>query len=245
MKGISSCRWTICQSSFWTGRPCPPYNVSLIRPLGLEFRVSRHFNSLTEFAPLGWLWLLLGCDQCSGARGACGNLPFATAELFSSGEDDKMQTYRIQTRCVIFIRIYLNVNGGFIHVLFLKNRFTSLKEKKGARDGRRRLPQELIDCVPNPNACGGTGGCSGATVELAMNYVNLWKEIRSVWTSWKIWKDLYRIYSEYVSILVPEVRTWRLSFHSFLRRCIWAWGKSLRIRIEVELENVIACNFLV
>ena len=30
--------------------------------------------------------------------------------------------------------------------------------------------QELIDCVPNPNACGGTGGCSGATVELAMNY---------------------------------------------------------------------------
>lgn len=30
--------------------------------------------------------------------------------------------------------------------------------------------QELVDCVPNPNACGGTGGCSGATVELAMNY---------------------------------------------------------------------------
>lgn len=105
--------------------------MSLIRPLGLEFRVSRHFNSLTEFDPLGWLWLLLGCDQCSGASGACGNLRFATAELFSSGEDDKMQTYRIQTRCVIFIRIYLNVNGGFIHVLFVKkSRFTSLKEKK-------------------------------------------------------------------------------------------------------------------
>ena len=31
--------------------------------------------------------------------------------------------------------------------------------------------QELVDCVPNPHACGGTGGCSGATVELAMNFV--------------------------------------------------------------------------
>eukprot|EP00928_Gymnodinium_smaydae_P013487 TRINITY_DN14916_c0_g2_i1.p2 TRINITY_DN14916_c0_g2~~TRINITY_DN14916_c0_g2_i1.p2 ORF type:complete len:393 (+),score=79.39 TRINITY_DN14916_c0_g2_i1:61-1239(+) len=31
--------------------------------------------------------------------------------------------------------------------------------------------QELVDCVPNPKACGGTGGCEGATVELAMQYV--------------------------------------------------------------------------
>mmetsp|Transcript_104920 Transcript_104920/g.313462 ORF Transcript_104920/g.313462 Transcript_104920/m.313462 type:complete len:427 (-) Transcript_104920:51-1331(-) len=31
--------------------------------------------------------------------------------------------------------------------------------------------QELVDCVPNPEACGGTGGCNGATVELAMDYV--------------------------------------------------------------------------
>mmetsp|Transcript_37489 Transcript_37489/g.86478 ORF Transcript_37489/g.86478 Transcript_37489/m.86478 type:complete len:517 (+) Transcript_37489:104-1654(+) len=32
-------------------------------------------------------------------------------------------------------------------------------------------PQELVSCVPNPKACGGTGGCDGATVELAMAYV--------------------------------------------------------------------------
>lgn len=31
--------------------------------------------------------------------------------------------------------------------------------------------QELVDCVPNPHSCGGEGGCKGATVELAMNYV--------------------------------------------------------------------------
>jgi len=30
--------------------------------------------------------------------------------------------------------------------------------------------QQLIDCTPNPNQCGGTGGCSGATQELAFNY---------------------------------------------------------------------------
>jgi len=31
--------------------------------------------------------------------------------------------------------------------------------------------QQIIDCVPNPMACGGTGGCNGATAELAMDYV--------------------------------------------------------------------------
>jgi len=31
--------------------------------------------------------------------------------------------------------------------------------------------QELVSCVPNPQHCGGDGGCKGATVELAFNYV--------------------------------------------------------------------------
>jgi len=30
--------------------------------------------------------------------------------------------------------------------------------------------QELVDCVQNKRNCGGTGGCEGATVELAMEY---------------------------------------------------------------------------
>jgi len=30
--------------------------------------------------------------------------------------------------------------------------------------------QELVSCVPNPQHCGGTGGCEGATIELAMEY---------------------------------------------------------------------------
>jgi cathepsin L len=32
-------------------------------------------------------------------------------------------------------------------------------------------PQELVDCVPNPHNCGGSGGCDGATVELGMNWI--------------------------------------------------------------------------
>lgn len=31
--------------------------------------------------------------------------------------------------------------------------------------------QELVNCVPNPHSCGGTGGCQGGTVELAMNWI--------------------------------------------------------------------------
>jgi cathepsin L len=31
--------------------------------------------------------------------------------------------------------------------------------------------QQIVTCVPNPRACGGTGGCAGATVELAFDWV--------------------------------------------------------------------------
>lgn len=31
--------------------------------------------------------------------------------------------------------------------------------------------QEILACTPNPNQCGGTGGCNGATQELAFEYV--------------------------------------------------------------------------
>jgi len=31
--------------------------------------------------------------------------------------------------------------------------------------------QNVVSCAPNPNHCGGTGGCSGSTAELAFDYV--------------------------------------------------------------------------
>ena len=31
-------------------------------------------------------------------------------------------------------------------------------------------PQQLVSCSPNPNDCGGTGGCDGSTQELALTY---------------------------------------------------------------------------
>jgi len=39
-----------------------------------------------------------------------------------------------------------------------------------AGNGRSFSVQELVSCVPNPRSCGGTGGCEGATVELALDY---------------------------------------------------------------------------
>jgi cathepsin L len=32
-------------------------------------------------------------------------------------------------------------------------------------------PQQIAMCAPNPDACGGTGGCGGATAEIAFDYV--------------------------------------------------------------------------
>jgi cathepsin L len=42
--------------------------------------------------------------------------------------------------------------------------------KRAGRDVRVS-PQALIDCVPNPQHCGGTGGCDGATGELAFSFM--------------------------------------------------------------------------
>jgi len=36
---------------------------------------------------------------------------------------------------------------------------------------RQFSASQVIACTPNPNACGGTGGCEGATAELAYEYV--------------------------------------------------------------------------
>lgn len=33
-------------------------------------------------------------------------------------------------------------------------------------------PQQITACTPNPDQCGGTGGCSGATAELAFDYTS-------------------------------------------------------------------------
>jgi len=33
--------------------------------------------------------------------------------------------------------------------------------------------EQLVDCVENPQECGGTGGCGGATSELAMEYIKM------------------------------------------------------------------------
>merc|ERR1719215_886541 len=41
-------------------------------------------------------------------------------------------------------------------------------------------PQHLTSCTPNPNHCGGTGGCRGATASLAFNHT-VDKGIMTIW----------------------------------------------------------------
>jgi len=43
-------------------------------------------------------------------------------------------------------------------------------EIHGPDKNRTFSAQELVECVPNPHSCGGDGGCSGATVELAFDW---------------------------------------------------------------------------
>lgn len=42
--------------------------------------------------------------------------------------------------------------------------------------------QQILDCVPNPNQCGGTGGCGGGTPELAMAKIIELGGLTSEWT---------------------------------------------------------------
>jgi cathepsin L len=42
--------------------------------------------------------------------------------------------------------------------------------------------QQIVDCTPNPNQCGGTGGCGGGTPELAYNQIINLNGLSSEWT---------------------------------------------------------------
>jgi len=42
--------------------------------------------------------------------------------------------------------------------------------------------QQILDCTPNPNQCGGTGGCGGATAELAYQQIIAMGGLSSEWT---------------------------------------------------------------
>jgi len=42
--------------------------------------------------------------------------------------------------------------------------------------------QQILDCTPNPNQCGGTGGCDGGTAELAWARITAMGGLSSEWT---------------------------------------------------------------
>jgi cathepsin L len=49
-------------------------------------------------------------------------------------------------------------------------------------------PEQIAMCAPNPNHCGGTGGCEGATAEIAFDYLSgstgLFEEFQYPYTSY-------------------------------------------------------------
>lgn len=52
---------------------------------------------------------------------------------------------------------------------------TAVLESHAALNSKKLLvlaPQQLVDCAPNPDQCGGTGGCNGSTQELGFNYTS-------------------------------------------------------------------------
>jgi len=42
--------------------------------------------------------------------------------------------------------------------------------------------QQILDCTPNPNQCGGNGGCGGGTAEIAMQQIAAMGGLSSEWT---------------------------------------------------------------
>jgi len=42
--------------------------------------------------------------------------------------------------------------------------------------------QQILDCTPNPDHCGGTGGCEGGTAELAWAQINQMGGLSAEWT---------------------------------------------------------------
>jgi cathepsin L len=42
--------------------------------------------------------------------------------------------------------------------------------------------QQILDCTPNPNHCGGTGGCTGGTPEIAWDQISKMGGLSSEWT---------------------------------------------------------------
>jgi cathepsin L len=43
-------------------------------------------------------------------------------------------------------------------------------------------PQQIVSCAPNPDGCGGTGGCEGGTVQVAIDHITSVAGLASQWT---------------------------------------------------------------
>ena len=70
-------------------------------------------------------------------------------------------------------------------------------------------PQQLVSCAPNPNDCGGTGGCQGSVQWLGFNYtqhmggMTLEKDYPYVSWTHHIIPDVHTLYTPFIAVHTP------------------------------------------
>eukprot|EP00929_Paragymnodinium_shiwhaense_P046397 TRINITY_DN23622_c0_g1_i1.p2 TRINITY_DN23622_c0_g1~~TRINITY_DN23622_c0_g1_i1.p2 ORF type:complete len:393 (-),score=81.46 TRINITY_DN23622_c0_g1_i1:114-1292(-) len=124
-------------------------------------------------------WLPAEFDQMLGWRGAArrhvgGGGAFAGSllELHSEASSNKTIANEIDWKARLSMSTDVPEQGScgscwaVATISMLEGRMELSRNQKN-----KLSVQQLVNCVPNPKSCGGSGGCDGATVELGMRYI--------------------------------------------------------------------------
>jgi len=94
-------------------------------------------------------------------------------KAFLQGNDDKANQTLPSSKSWAHLKTFAEIrNQGACGSCWAVAAATTLQAATEVHGELRTFSaQELVDCVPNPQECGGQGGCRGATIELAMDWV--------------------------------------------------------------------------
>lgn len=100
------------------------------------------------------------------------------ASLFQRGEIHELQTDLPDEKSWTSLSVANNIKDqgscgscwAISTTSVLEAHYEIYSKANGGAD-RTFSPQEVLECTPNPDECGGQGGCKGATVELGMKYI--------------------------------------------------------------------------
>lgn len=143
----------------------------------------RHFNSRTdrlwtagvnEFSD----WTAKELKQLLGWKGSKSNRGVGTIGEHAAGSMHLRQTHRAkslpQEKSWAHLKTVKDIRNqgscGSCWAIATATMLDTNAEIHLGHTARRYSAQELVSCAPNEHHCGGTGGCDGSTIELAMNY---------------------------------------------------------------------------